>query len=428
MQRQLLKIQSLALMAALMCALPTVEILAQSRSVEVTLPSPRTLARSGLLRSWWGQATINPSRDTVRHLVADEENVFVQTTAGVMTAFDAENGRKLWAVQLGRNDQISYPAVTNKDLVLIAVGMRVHALDRTTGERRWDLELDRHPSTSPHVDDNFVYIGAIDGSVYAYDLRKIHQLFNENLLPQWTNVALAWRFRANGRVLSFASRDRSLYTVSCDKREIVFQFESDAPASAPLAENQNAIFLVAGDYNVYSINLDNGKMIWRHVTNSLVKQPPQIIGDKMYLVSEFGGMYCLDVGSGTLLWTNPRIKSFLAASDKAVYAADEFKHVLILSRENGLVLDDLPLEHFSIHFPNGRTDRMFLCTTSGMIVALREIGNDFPIYHQNPNDRPILPEIAPEGEDADREDSAESDDTESEDSDSETDESDDDTN
>ncbi|MEX0728524.1 MAG: PQQ-binding-like beta-propeller repeat protein [Planctomycetaceae bacterium] len=408
MQRQRFSVLSLALLAAVIGLLAGNETRAQSRSVQIKLPSPRDLARSGLERSWWGQATINPSRDTVRHLVADEETVFIQSTAGVMTAFDAENGRKIWAVQLGRNDQISYPAVTNKELVLIAVGMRVHALDRDTGERMWDLELDRHPSTSPSLDENYVYIGAIDGSVYAYDLRKIHQLFNENLLPQWTNVALAWRFRAtreitsapisNGRVVSFASRDRSLYSVTCDKREVVFQFESQYPASAPLAEKGDSIFLVSGDQNVYCVNINNGKMNWRFVTGSLVDEAPQIIGEKLFLVSEFGGMYCIDAKSGRLLWNNPQIVSFVSASDKAVYATDKFNHVLMLALDTGLILGDLQLSQFTVHFPNSRTDRMFMCTPSGMIVALKEIGNDFPIYHQNPHDRPILPEIAPEKE------------------------------
>ena len=85
---------------------------AQKTGFTPRIPSQRLLGRYGLERAWWGQATLNPTRDKVRHMTVDEENVYVQATSGVVTAFNNETGKRLWAVQLGRRDLASYPLAT----------------------------------------------------------------------------------------------------------------------------------------------------------------------------------------------------------------------------------------------------------------------------------------------------------------------------
>ena len=78
------------------------------------LPTHQQLSRIGLERGWWAQAVINPHRDKIKHVSIDEDMVYVQASSGVTTAFDAESGQQLWAVQLGRFDQPSFPAVSNE--------------------------------------------------------------------------------------------------------------------------------------------------------------------------------------------------------------------------------------------------------------------------------------------------------------------------
>ncbi len=406
MRRQRLSMKILGMCAALAGFLLSADAQAQSLLTGKRLPADRSLNRIGLTRMWSGQATINISRDKVRHLTADEETVFVQSTAGVMSAFDSETGRKLWAVQLGRSDNVSYPAVTNSNLVLFAVGMKLFAMDRKSGDILWELELNRHPSTSPAIDEARLYIGCIDGSVYAYNLLKIQELYNNNLLPQWSNVTQAWRFKSskaivsppisNGRVISFASEDRSLYCATCDQRELVFQIETDRPVSTPLAQKGDSIYFGSGDLNFYNINMNNGRMRWKFVPGTPVKQQPQVIDDSVYITTEHEGMFCVSEATGFLKWTNPQVTAFVGASEDRLYASDRHGNLLVLAKQDGVAIEELSLNHFPIRFPNGRTDRMFMCTSTGLVIALREIQNDFPIYHQFPNNRPILPEMAPE--------------------------------
>ena len=110
------------------------------------------LDRYGLKLDWWGQAVLNPSRDRVRYVTLDEEHLFVQATSGVVTAFDNETGRKLWAQQLGPHDSPSFPATSNKNDLLVVSGMMLYSMDKFRGDVNWQVRLPKLPSTSPAAD------------------------------------------------------------------------------------------------------------------------------------------------------------------------------------------------------------------------------------------------------------------------------------
>ena len=115
---------------------------------------------------------MNPAREKVRHISLDEEHLYMQSSGGVTTAFDNETGKRLWAVQLGRRDLPSYPAVSNGDQVLIVNGIQMFVLDKFTGEIQWEIRLPKQPSTSPAMDDRKVYVGMLDGSIFAFDIME----------------------------------------------------------------------------------------------------------------------------------------------------------------------------------------------------------------------------------------------------------------
>ena len=99
---------------------------AQRTGFTPKIPTQRFLGRYGLERAWWGQATLNPTRDTVRHLTVDEENVYVQATSGVVTAFDNETGKRLWAVQDRKSTRLN-----SSHVVISYAGFCLHKKKQT---------------------------------------------------------------------------------------------------------------------------------------------------------------------------------------------------------------------------------------------------------------------------------------------------------
>lgn len=375
------------------------------------VPTAATLSRFGLEVAWSGQAVINPLRDKLEHFTADEELVFAQGTNGVLTAFDAETGHRRWAVRLGSFDGPSYPAVTNEDLVLSVAGTHMYALSKLTGDILWKLRLPGPPSTGPAVDGQQVYVGTLDGSVYAFSLRTIRKLYLEQRLPEWSYESVVWRYQAGLEVTSppipyedsvnFASRDGSLYSVTKARRVLNYQFETNAPILAPIAMVSGSLLMASEDFTFYCINPDNGVVHWEFVSGLPIRRAPVALGQTVYIHPERGGLYALDVADGRQKWWQPRMGDFVSLLNQTVVARDANMDLALLEQESGRLIGRFPAAYYPLHVVNDRSDRIFLGTTSGQILAIREAGRGFPIYHRYPERRPILPEFAPENPEAD---------------------------
>ena len=405
------RLQTTLAVLAMLCV-SSLSAFAQTR----VLPSSRDLARFGLERAWHGQATLDVRQDRVRHVVLDEQSLYVQSSGGIITAFDSETGQKRWAVQLGRQNTPSQACVSNEDKVLAIVGTTLYALDKIDGELIWKLSMPNSASTSPSVDNRRLYYGTLDGSVYAYDLKKIEELHNDNLLPQWTNVALLWRYKAaaeittqaisNNLTLNFASRDKSLYALTAADRTLQWQFETDRAVSAPLGYSPGFVYLASEDFNVFCIKQDTGAVRWQFVAGLPIRKEVRIIGDNAYVFPHLGGVYCISRISGQRRWKKAYMEDFVGATKNLVFLTDNLGQVAVLSSKDGAPIGSLKLKDFPIRYGNELTDRIYLATKSGLIVCIREQNKEFPTYHMFPERQPILPEFASDEPVADDSDAA----------------------
>ena len=377
------------------------------------LPPQHQLNRFNLTRTWWGNATMDPTRDKLVSLSLDDEILIAQATNGVVTAFDNSTGKKLWATKIGRTDEISFPATFNEDLVLVVSGMTLFAIEKWTGQIRWEIRLPRFPSSSPAADATSVYIGFLDGSLVSFDLSKVDKYYKDHLLPTWSYATIRWRYQTNkaitvtplpgDRLVYFTSRNGSMYAVSAQRRELVFQFETDAPLTAPLVRYKDSLLLSTEDFRIYSLNLENGGVRWQFVTGLKISKSPQVIEEDLYLLPERGGLYKLSARNGTQQWWRPGIDGFVSASPSVLYVSDRLHNLIMLARGDGAMLGALPLQQFTIRYANDQTDRLYMATSEGLIIALREREREEPIFYKYPERQPILPEFESDEEPAEGE-------------------------
>jgi outer membrane protein assembly factor BamB len=390
------------------CWLESTTARAQSASASVAaeLPTSRTLSRYGLERAWWSQATLNPKRDIVKYLVLDEENIYLQGTGGTVTAFEADSGKRLWAVQLGNRDEPIFPGVSNEKYFLAVNGMSLFCIERFGGEVLWELRLPGMPSVGPSVDDQHIYVGTLDGSIYSFELRIIDELYRKRLLPNWSFQALRWRYRTSkeisttaystGRLVNFASRDGSLYAVGALERDLTWQFETNAPITAPLAATDSSLILASEDNFVYCLDRNNGLPRWEFASAFPIRHAPVVIEDDVFILPDRGGLFDLMVRSGMEKWQRAGITNFLGATKSRLFTADATGNVVLLQRSNGRPLGTLPLRPFSVRLVNDRTDRLFMATPSGLVMCLREQGSEFPHFHKYPERAPLVPDVEPD--------------------------------
>jgi len=372
------------------------------------LPQAADLARYGLKMAWWGWAAIDSGREKVDFVTNDEEMVFVRSTTGIITAFDAETGRKAWATLVGRPDQQSFAPVSNAGQLLVAVGMNLVAVDKRQGEVLWELKLPKHPSAPPAVDDEQVYIGMVDGSVYGFDLKITRSLHDQRKLPEFSHLAQLWRYQTPSEIVSppistsrtvcFASSSGSFYSVQARGQKLIFQFETDAKIVTPLGRNENSILLASEDSRMYCLNQDNGQYRWAFTSAHPIRQQPRFFGNRVYVTPETVGTYALNADTGGLLWNQPQeqARQILMVGQSRLYAFNAQKEIVIVQASDGRVVGKLPYRNFVKSPTNDRTDRMFLVSQEGLVVCLKERDSAIPTYHLHPERRPILPEITPE--------------------------------
>jgi hypothetical protein len=86
----------------------------------------------------------------------------------------------------------------------------------------------------------------------------------------------------------------------------------------------------------------------------------------------------------------------VSVTGPAIFASDDDGNLIKVSRDTGAILGSLALRAFSVRVSNDRTDRLYLSTESGLIVALRQKGELLPVFHKFPDRLPIVPLVEPE--------------------------------
>lgn len=297
----------------------------------VPLDGKMVFSIPSLEKKWESQAVINSSRDKIAHLVIDEDVIIVQSNTGLVTVFNAENGRKYWSSQVGRNDEVSVPAATDSQMVIISTGMSIHGFDKFSGLRLFSYSLPHVATAAPTIarrevteGDNvriarWLTIPVSDGSVVTYDVDILERTGKLGALPPKVPRAMAWRF-ATSEVIPFpivAGEDRFIFAtqfgdVHCvdmmgaDAGKSRFQFIlRDGTSAPPLSTrlNNHEYFLAAStDGRLFCavlkqfqeavkdgfVTTPSGTVLWTIPLSRNISQPMMVVGSDLFFVTDDG--------------------------------------------------------------------------------------------------------------------------------------------
>lgn len=371
-----------------------------------------------LQKLWEAQAVLNVDRDKVAHIVNDEDVVYVQSTAGVVTAINAETGREMWTTQVGRTDEVAMPATSNAGIVMIVAGPKLYAMDKFTGRQLFSYRLNSQPSAGPVITEGSFLVPLSDTSVAACSLKTLQYLERYQKLPSGVAQPIAWRF-VTGEVIKLApvaGSSRCAFVTDMGNVFVVdiggvqsgkskFQFLLQSQPTAPLtlaSRDQEYLFAAAANNRLYCIGLNtNGRMQWTYPLGQRVSEPITVIGQDVFVVGDEGELMTLGLKSGLPTKTSSgkpfvlsNVETLVSVTEKAVYVVDSSGRLLTVDRKTGEVVEITPIPEMNVPIRNSLTDRIYLSSTSGRVVCMKESGIDLPIYHQNPKRSPIMPEIA----------------------------------
>jgi outer membrane protein assembly factor BamB len=189
------------------------------------------------------------------------------------------NGVK-WTFKAG-GGIITSPVLADGVVYIGALDGHLYAIDQQTGKEKWNFKSRMPIASSPAVTADTLYIVSSAGSLVALDLAT-HQ-------PRWAFATeYERRFEA-----------KNLHGLRSPAQTIPDAW--DMFTSSPAVANSK-VYFGSGDGNVYAVDAQSGSVVWKFPTKDVVHASPAVVNGTVYIGSWDSYLYALDADTGQEKW------------------------------------------------------------------------------------------------------------------------------
>ncbi|MEP5766454.1 MAG: outer membrane protein assembly factor BamB [Halieaceae bacterium] len=256
--------------------------------------------------------------------------------------------KKMWSAGVGSGQGDGFyhlrPVLDDDRIYAAGNDGKLVALDRVSGKRHWQVDLDESLSGGVGVGENIVLLGTSDGKVLALSAADGAQLWSvqlqgEILAPPQTN----------GRVVVVQSYDGRLHGLSAEDGGELWTYDSSLPVLTLRGTSTPIIFerfAIAGFGNgkVVALDLQNGGVRWearvaipegRSEIDRIVDIEGSMLlaSNVLYAVSYQGRIAAMDVATGRKSWQQ-EVSSYVGLDQGFgnVYVSEESGSVIAYYR------------------------------------------------------------------------------------------------
>ena len=274
------------------------------------------LAASGPLSQRW-LADIGEGSSDDAQLIAepiiDNGRVYTVDIDAQVTAFDAQSGRRLWQVELSRDDDegiLGGGIAAQKDQLFVTTGFAdVVALDAKNGREIWRKRLNGPIRAAPTVWAGRVFAVTVANELFALSAEDGREL--------WTHAGL---------------------------REV-----AGLVGAAPAAAEGSVVVVPYSSGEVVALRIENGREVWTETLTALqrsgavssishIRGRPVIDRGIVYIVGNSNRTVAVDLRTGTRLWevaAGGRNGAWVAGN--FIYVVTRNSEVICLTRRGGRV-------------------------------------------------------------------------------------------
>lgn len=210
----------------------------------------------------------------------DGKRLFVANDEGLLTAYQLNDGTKLWQFK-AQGRIVGSPATAKGIVVFGSADSYIYGIDATTGLLRWRLKANAPVLGAAVIKQGIAYIGASDGCMRSIRI---------------DNGALVWIYKqVKGYIetrplitkdkVVFGAWDNTLYALNRSNGEELWRWTGGltrmhfSPATVWPAASKEKLFIVDPQRALTAINLYTGKTIYR-TFQSQVRESMGISRDK----------------------------------------------------------------------------------------------------------------------------------------------------
>jgi outer membrane protein assembly factor BamB len=288
------------------------------------------------------------------------ELVFVGSNSGTLWGLDVEDGDRVWEwtpeVEISANPLVacgsagsvaagsfySAPVLVDNYLYMGAYDGKVYAVDTDSREEVWRFETDGPIVGDVVIADNTLFVGSADGRLYALDLAGLGNA-SENGTGDDGEPALKWPqpFETGDKVWTmpvvadgivyFGSLDKKFYAVKADTGEPAWDepFETDGGIAAEALVVDGVVYFGSFDDMFYALDASTGRPVWPapFEANGWFWSAPVYRDGVVFTCCLDGNVYAIDADSGELRWSfdggSPMKSSPVVIGNTLVVASEE---------------------------------------------------------------------------------------------------------
>jgi outer membrane protein assembly factor BamB/5-hydroxyisourate hydrolase-like protein (transthyretin family) len=277
----------------------------------------------------------------------------------------------------------SSPAVVNGVVYVGSIDGNVYALNAATGAKVWNYTTGGAVDSSPAVVNGVVYVGSIDGNVYALNAATGAKVWN---------YTTGWYVPSSPAVVNgvvYVGGEFDVYALNAATGAKVWNYTApDSIYGASPAVANGMVYIAGGERSTpqggplsafYALNATTGELEWNYTINGDgLSSPPSVANGVVYMGCQDDNVYALNAYNGAKLWnytTGGWVEDSPAIANGVVYIGSDDGNVYALNAATGAKVWN--------YAPVNETYRSSPAVVNGVVYEGSIDGNVYAIGNQS---------------------------------------------
>lgn len=330
--------------------------------------------------------------------VVAEDRVYTLDTGGNLSAYDLQNGKRLWRESMvprgeGSSGAVGGGLAWHEGKLYVTAGYKhLAAVDPSTGGHIWRAVLPAPARTAPTVMDGRVYVVTLDNRLMVYGSAEGKLLWQHTGVSEATNLLGSASVAADETLVVLPLSSGELYGLRPENGQVVWQDNLSAirrgGSMSAIADvrglpviDRGMVFAVSYSGRMVALDQVTGQRRWQREIGSA--EMPWVAGDTVYLITSDQQLAAIKRGTGEVRWvvdlprwsdkkhTEPVVWSGPVLAGDRLIVAGSNRDMLELSPLNGDTLATHRLPGETMLPPVAAGGTMIILSQNGDLSAWR---------------------------------------------------------
>ncbi len=321
----------------------------------------------------------------------DEYNVYIGVDDGRLLALDRDDGSLQWAFEterypvemekMGGEDRKHYgihgtPAFDQDSVYIGDYSGYLYAVDRESGQMRWQTKLGGSIGASPVLYDGYIFIAVEfptpDGRIYVLDSENAQVVYATDYLGNHPHSSVSLDPE---RGYMFVGANNGLFfCFDFVRRREVWRYQTGAEIKSTAAVVGDTVYITSWDEKLHALDIETGEKVFEFAAGGASMSSPSHHQGKIYFGADDGRLYCVDSSEGFLLWSH-QTAGIIASSPTVVprtgvvVVGSRDHHLYLLGAEDGEPLWSARLDGMVTSVPVAVDGSLFVNDDSGTVFC-----------------------------------------------------------